>query len=422
MRCHARGARRGGSRHRGARPCRCALGNDQFLAWRGGQHDRPDGIPGTGVRPLDAGQSLSARPGAIRADRHRQPAVLPGRLRRHRRVCRRLLLHRLRPADRLWPRGGPERRRLRVRAGAGDHLSRHCGNHGEAAGAGAVGQRPQPEQLRDRPGAGRRGLVEERPGERRHLRRDRHQPGHLLRLCGGEARLRLRGEEELDAGIGLGADGGPGPGQRQLCLEGGPGVFVPVGRHPACRVRHVGLGHGDRHRPDLRRRQLGTARARAGTARPRPPGHGDPDGRRRRPAGLPLRHQYGLPEPCPRAGDGAGEPGLPGPGCEAAARPGRRRARRYRAAGRGARAGQPHHIAGLPGRQHRRRLPGRGSRPGDGCARRGRRARRAPGLDHGPAPHGRGARRDPRHRRRRAAEALARGAAQQPGRAGSPPQ
>ena len=72
--------------------------------------------------------------------------------------------------------------------------------------------------------------------------------------------------------------------------------------------------------------------------------------------------------------------------------------------------------------KHRRRLPGRGSRPGDGCARRGRRARRAPGLDHGPAPHGRGARRDPRHRRRRAAEALARGAAQQPGRAGSPPQ
>ena len=60
---------------------------------------------------------------------------------------------------------------------------------------GAMGQRPQPEQLRDRAGAGRRGLVEERPGQRRHLRRHRHVAGHLLGLCGRQARLRLGGQD-----------------------------------------------------------------------------------------------------------------------------------------------------------------------------------------------------------------------------------
>ena len=59
------------------------------------------------------------------------------------------------------------------------------------------------------------------------LRRHRHQPGHLLGLRGREARLRLRGQAQLDAGVGLGRDGRPGAGQRQLCLEGGPGVVLP---------------------------------------------------------------------------------------------------------------------------------------------------------------------------------------------------
>ena len=54
--------------------------------------------------------------------------------------------------------------------------------------------------------------------------------------------------------------------------------------------------------------------------------------------------------------------------------------------------------------------PGRGGRPGGRRARGSGRARRAPGLDLGPAPHRRGARRHARHRRRRPAPALARGA------------
>ena len=235
---------------RGSCPCQCPLRNDELLARRGGQHHRPDGVPGPGLRPLDARQPLYPRAGALGADRDREPAELPRRLRRHRRVRGRVLVHRLRPADRLRARRRPERRRLRLRAGAGDHLAGHSRDHGQAAGAGAVGQRPQSEQLRDRPGAGRGRVVEERPGVGRHLRRDRHQPGDIQRLRRREARLRFRREEELDAGLGLGADGGPGAGQCQLCLEGRKSVFVPVRRHAAGGVRHVGLGHGDRHGAD----------------------------------------------------------------------------------------------------------------------------------------------------------------------------
>ena len=131
--------------------CRCALGNEQLLARRGGQHHRADGLPGAGVRALDPRQPLSARPGALGADRDGEPAQLPGRLRRHRRVRGRVLVHQLRPVGRLRARGRPERRGLRLRAGAGDHLAGDRGDHGQAAGARAVGQRPQPEQLRDPP-------------------------------------------------------------------------------------------------------------------------------------------------------------------------------------------------------------------------------------------------------------------------------
>ena len=68
-------------------------------------------------------------------------------------------------------------------------------------------------------------------------------------------------------------------------------VIVPVGRHAIGGVRHVGLRHGDRHRADLRRGQFRSAGPRPGAAGARPPRHGNPHGRRRRPAGLPLRHQ-----------------------------------------------------------------------------------------------------------------------------------
>ena len=45
-----------------------------------------------------------------------------------------------------------------------------------------VGEQPEPELLRDGPGARRRGVVEERPGERRHLRRGRDAAGDIFGL------------------------------------------------------------------------------------------------------------------------------------------------------------------------------------------------------------------------------------------------
>ena len=77
------------------------------------------------------------------------------------------------------------------------------------------------------------GLVEERPGVGLDLRRDRHQPGHLLGLRRGEARLRRRRQAQLDPRRGLWRDGRPGAGQRQLRLEGDPGVVVPVRATPS---------------------------------------------------------------------------------------------------------------------------------------------------------------------------------------------
>ena len=52
----------------------------------------------------------------------------------------------------------------------------------------------------------------------------------------------------------LRSDGRPGAGQRQLRLEGDPGIVLPRGRHPARRVRHGGHRHADRDRAHLRRR------------------------------------------------------------------------------------------------------------------------------------------------------------------------
>ena len=127
------------------------------------------------------------------------------------------------------------------------------------------------------------------------------------------------------------------------------------------------------------------------------------------------------PKPEPRHRDDPRQPGLPHARCRVAARPGGRRAHRHRAAGCGFGAGQPHHAAGLPGRQRGGGLSRRGDRPGDGRAGGGRGARRHAGLDHGPAPHGRGARRDARHCRRRATPEMARGAPVQSGRARKAP-
>ncbi len=98
-------------------------------------------------------------------------------------------------------------------------------------------------------------LVEERPGLGRDLRRDRHRPGHLLRLRRRETRLRRGRPAQLDAGIRFRRHGRPGAGQRQLRLEGDKGVVVPCRRHAACRVRDGGDRHADRDRADLRRGQ-----------------------------------------------------------------------------------------------------------------------------------------------------------------------
>ena len=72
-------------------------------------------------------------------------------------------------------------------------------------GARAMGQRPQPEQLRDRPGAGRGRLVEERPGASASIcAAIGTSSGDILRLCRSEARLRFRGQAQLDARVGVG--------------------------------------------------------------------------------------------------------------------------------------------------------------------------------------------------------------------------
>ena len=49
----------------GPAPCRRALGDEPLLAGRGGQHHRPDRVPGPGLGPLDPGQPLSAAPRSV---------------------------------------------------------------------------------------------------------------------------------------------------------------------------------------------------------------------------------------------------------------------------------------------------------------------------------------------------------------------
>ena len=280
----------------------------------------PTAFQGQAVWPLDPRQPLSPLAGALGADRNGEPAVVPVRLRRHRRLRRGVLVHQLRPADRLRARRRAERRRLRLRAGPGDNLAGDRRDDGQAPGAGAVGELTEPQLLRDRPGAGGRAVVQERPGIRRDLRRCRHGPGHLLGLRRREARLRRGWAAQLDAGVRFRGDGGPGAGQRQLRLEGDPGVVLPVGRHAARRVRHGGHGHADRDVTDLRRRHLRPSRPHPGAAGARPPRDRGADGGRRPASGLPLRHPRRLPQPEPGDGDDPPRPGLPGAGGVAAAR------------------------------------------------------------------------------------------------------
>ena len=70
-----------------------------------------------------------------------------------------------------------------------------------------------------------------------------------------------------------------------------------------------------------------------------------------------------MPQPEPRHRDRPRQPGLPGAGRRAAARPGGCGAHGYRPARARARPRQPHHPSGLPGREHGGGLPGRGDRP-----------------------------------------------------------
>ena len=78
--------------------------------WRGAAVNTtgPTAFDGQASGHWTLGNPLSPGAGALGEHRHRQPAQFPLRLRRHRRFRRRLLLHRLRPAHRLRPRGGPD--------------------------------------------------------------------------------------------------------------------------------------------------------------------------------------------------------------------------------------------------------------------------------------------------------------------------
>ena len=70
------------------------------------------------------------------------------------------------------------------------------------------------------------------------------------------------GQRHSTLGRGLWRDGRSGARQRELRLEGRAGIVVPGRRHPACRVRDVGLGDGDRdraHRTTATRRVRGSA-------------------------------------------------------------------------------------------------------------------------------------------------------------------
>ena len=77
------------------------------------------------------------------------------------------------------------------------------------------------------PGARRRGVVEERPRERSHLRRDRDAAGDFFGLRRRAPRLRRGRETQFDAGRGHGAAQGTGAGQRELRLARSQGLGLP---------------------------------------------------------------------------------------------------------------------------------------------------------------------------------------------------
>ena len=225
-----------------------ALGDAALLGRGGGEHHRPHRVRGPGLGALDAGQPVPARAGAVRTHRHGEPAVVPRRLRRDRRLRRFVLVHRLGPARRLRPRYRAERHGFRVRAGAGNDLPGHRRDHEQAPGAGELGQQPEHQLLRDGAVAGRGGLVHQRPRQRRHLRRHRHVAGDFLGLRRRPARLRIGRSAQLHAGRGNRGTGRTGAGQRELRLASGAGLVVPVGGPGDGRVCDEPVGHGDRYR------------------------------------------------------------------------------------------------------------------------------------------------------------------------------
>ena len=112
----------------------------------------------------------------------------------------RFFLHRFRPDDRLRPRRRAERGGLRLRTGARDHIARDRRDHVEAACARPVGEQPERKLMRDGASARRRRLVEERPRERRHLRRGRDAAGDFFGLRRRAPRLRRGRETQFDPG------------------------------------------------------------------------------------------------------------------------------------------------------------------------------------------------------------------------------
>ena len=78
-------------------PARADVLSEMNRFWQGAAVNTtgPTAFQGQASGPLDAGQPLPALAGALGADRNGEPAILPLRLRRHRRLRRRLLLHQL---------------------------------------------------------------------------------------------------------------------------------------------------------------------------------------------------------------------------------------------------------------------------------------------------------------------------------------
>ena len=87
-------------------PTRADVLSEMADFWRGAAVNTtgPTAFDGQASGALDARQPLPARPGALGDRRDGQPALLPRRLRRHRRLRGRLLFHQQRSTDRLRPR------------------------------------------------------------------------------------------------------------------------------------------------------------------------------------------------------------------------------------------------------------------------------------------------------------------------------